>query len=70
VTYQQMEIVYTSFSWWYGHRGDEPRKVRNYLDEQVSNCCEETVMALNRYIENRKHAPPPPVPSELYIFNS
>ena len=40
------------------------------LTDGERSVAEGDVTALNRYIENRKRAPPPPVPSELYIFNS
>ena len=40
------------------------------LTDEERSVAEGDVKALNRYIENRKHAPPPPAPSELYIFNS
>jgi len=40
------------------------------LTDEERSVAEGDAMALNRYIENRKQAPPPPVPSELYVFNS
>ena len=40
------------------------------LTDEEKSVAEGDVKALNRYIENRKHVPPPPVQSELYIFNS
>jgi hypothetical protein len=40
------------------------------LTDEERSVAEGDVEALNRYIENRKHTPPPPVPSELYSFNS
>ncbi len=40
------------------------------LTDEESSVAEGDVKALNRYIENRKHVSPPPVPSEFYIFNS
>jgi integrase len=40
------------------------------LTDEEKSVAEGDVKALNRYIENRKHVPPPAAPSELYIFNS
>jgi hypothetical protein len=39
------------------------------LTDEERSVAEGDVKALNRYIENRKHLPPPTVPSELHIFN-
>ncbi|PYX55175.1 MAG: hypothetical protein DMG76_18985 [Acidobacteria bacterium] len=38
------------------------------LTDEERSVAEGDVEALNRYIENRKHTPPPPVPSKLYVF--
>jgi integrase len=40
------------------------------LTDEERSVAEGDVEALNRYIENRRHTPPPPMPSELYSFNS
>jgi hypothetical protein len=40
------------------------------LTNEEKSVAEGDVKALNRYIENRKHIPPPTMPSELHVFNS
>jgi hypothetical protein len=40
------------------------------LTEEERSVAEGDVETLNRYIDNRKHTPPPSVRSELYSFNS
>lgn len=40
------------------------------LTDEEKSVAEGDVKALNRYIENRKHVPPPPVPNERYIFSN
>jgi hypothetical protein len=40
------------------------------LTDEEKSVAEGDVQALTRYIEGRKHVPPPNVPSQLYNFNS
>jgi len=58
--------VTLSHALWERWYGSDPKVVGATVRLNV----ESHVKALNRYIENRKHVSPPPVPSEFYIFNS
>jgi hypothetical protein len=40
------------------------------LTDEEKSVAKGDVKALNRYVENRKHVPPPPVPNERYIFSN
>ena len=53
-----------------GLGSNPPPDARRTLNGGREISWEGDVEASNRYIENRKHTPPPAVPSELYSFNS